>query len=269
MDFIQVDRNKCISCGACSYVCPRGIIYMDGEWPVSQDESFCIACGHCVAACPNEALNNIKTPLKNQLPVSHPILEAEKAYHFLRSRRSIRHFTKEPVGRGKLLQLLDIARFAPTGSNGQGVSYVVIQDRDTLAKISVATVDWMEGQIKSDPELAKRYSGYVRIFRETGRDIVLRDAPCLVVATAPKNIGRGWENTRYSLSYVELYAPSLGLGTCWMGFFEQCARSGYSPLLELLHLPEGKEVTGGIVVGYPVFRYYRLVDRNPLDITFA
>jgi nitroreductase len=242
---------------------------MDGKWPVSRDESFCIACGQCVAACPNEALDNIRTPFSKQLPASHPILDAEKAYHFLRGRRSIRHFRKEPVEREKLLQLLDIARFAPTGSNGQGVSYLVIQDRETLAKISAVTVNWMEEQMKSDPELAKRYSGYVRIFRENGKDIVLRDTPCLVVATAPKSFPRGWENTRYSLAYVELYAPSLGLGTCWMGFFEQCARSGYAPLLELLHLPEGKEVTGGIIVGYPVFRYYRLVDRNPLDITFA
>jgi hypothetical protein len=39
------------------------------------------------------------------------------------------------------------------------------------------------------------------------------------------------ENARFALEYVELYATSLGLGTCWAGFVELAAGSNYQPLL--------------------------------------
>jgi len=47
-----------------------------------------------------------------------------------------------------------------------------------------------------------------------------------------------------------------------------CAFSGYKPLLDLLNIPEGKEITGTVMVGYPQYKYQRLVDRNPLDVTW-
>jgi nitroreductase len=72
----------------------------------------------------------------------------------------------------------------------------------------------------------------------------------------------------FSLAYAELYAPSIGLGTCGAGFFEVCAAAEYQPLLNLLNLPENMSVTGGIMVGYPQFTHKRMVDRNPLQITW-
>jgi nitroreductase len=107
------------------------------------------------------------------------------------------------------------------------------------------------------------------MYRKTGRDVILRDAPCLVIATAPKAFSRGRDNTHFSLAYVELYATTLGFGTCWAGLFEMCALSGFSPLLDLLNLSADKNVTGAVMVGYPEYNFWRLVDRNPLAITFA
>lgn len=108
----------------------------------------------------------------------------------------------------------------------------------------------------------------VASYRQTGQDVVLRDAPCLVVAIADKNfLPTGRDNTHFSLAYAELYAPSIGLGTCWAGFFEACATAAYQPLLDRLNLPENMTVTGGIMVGYPQFTHKRLVDRKPLQIT--
>lgn len=241
---------------------------MGEKWPETVDPDFCIACGHCVAVCPHMALDHVRTPLAEQiqLPLS-PVLDREKVYQFLRSRRSVRCYKKLPVAKEELLQLMDIARFAPTGSNSQGLSYSVIADAEKLRQITALTIDWMEEQVNSGSERAKNYRGYIQAYRSTGRDVILRNAPCLVIANAPKDFSRGRDNTCYSLAYVELYAPSMGLGTCWAGFFEGCAFSGYTPLLNLLQLPDDRVVTGAIMVGYPVYRYHRLVDRNPLAIT--
>jgi len=269
VELIQVDREKCVQCGICADVCPIGIIHMKQEWPEQSDPESCIACGHCVAACPHGALDNLRSPLSGQtLLPEFPIVDQEKIYQFLRSRRSIRNYEKRPVPREKLLQLMDIARFAPTASNFQSLSYVVIEDPQTLQRISVLTNAWMEEQLQLGAYWAKRYAGVLKRFQGTGTDTVLRNAPCLIIATAPKDLENGRDNTKSSLTYVELYASALGLGTCWAGLIQMCAFSGYKPLLEFLNLPENREFTGAIIAGYPQYRYSRFVDRNPLQIEF-
>lgn len=273
MDLIQVDREKCTQCGRCAQVCPLGVIGMDGHGPKTIRQ-LCIACGHCVAVCPWEALDNANTPLDKQIPLeSVPVLEADTAALFLRSRRSVRAYKNTAVPREKLVQLLDIARLAPTAGNSQGVAYHVIDDPDTLRSITAVIIDWAEEALQSPPWAGSPFeaslTAQIASYRQTGEDVVLRGAPCLVVAVADKNfLPTGRDNTHFSLAYAELYAPSIGLGTCWAGFFEACAIAGYGPLLAILRLPENMSVTGGIMVGYPQFSHKRLVERNPLQITW-
>lgn len=269
MDIIQVDQEKCNRCGICADVCPTGVIIMGGEGPQATEQR-CIACGHCVAVCPQVALDNVKAPLAKQLPLEKvPVLDSNTAAQFLRARRSIRRYKQDAVPREKILQLLDIARMAPTGSNSQGVTYHVINDADSLRNITAATVDWMEELVQKRSPWAPYFVGSVANYRKTGQDVILRGAPCLIVAlTAKTFLPRGRDNTHFSLAYAELYAPAIELGTCWAGFFEACASSGYQPLVNLLNLPEDMAVTGGLMVGYPKYTYKRLVDRKPLQVTW-
>jgi len=55
---------------------------------------------------------------------------------------------------------------------------------------------------------------YVRAYRKIGVDNILRAAPHLILATAPKNLRNGRENTVFSFAYLELFATTLGLCTC-------------------------------------------------------
>ena len=269
MDLIQVDQEKCIRCGLCVAICPTEFITMGNEGPQGTGEN-CIACGHCVAVCPWEALDNVKAPLAQQLPLEKvPVLDADTAARFLRARRSVRHYKQDAVPREKILQLLDIARLAPTGGNTQGVAYHVINNADTLHKITAVTVDWMEEKVQKGSPWGPYYARPVDKYRKTGQDVILRDAPSLIVAITAKNfLPRGRDNTHFSLAYAELYAPSIELGTCWAGFFEACASSAYQPLMNLLALPEDMAVTGGLMLGYPKYTFKRLVDRNPLQVTW-
>ena len=269
MDLIQVNQEKCIHCGLCADACPTEFITMVNQEPQATGLS-CIACGHCVAVCPVEALDNVKAPLAQQLPLEKvPVLDADTAARFLRARRSIRRYKRDAVPREKILQLLDIARMAPTGGNTQGVAYHVIDNADTLLKITSIVIDWMEEQIEKSSPWAPYFAASVNKYRKTGQDVILRGAPCLVVAMTEKNfLPRGRDNTHFSLAYAELYAPAIDLGTCWAGFFEACAASGYQQLINLLGLPEKMAVTGGLMVGYPQFTYKRLVDRNSLQVTW-
>jgi nitroreductase len=242
---------------------------MGENGPQAKNPAACIACGQCVAVCPQGAIDGSSTPLAKQVPLDKKLkINAPQAAQFLRSRRSIRHYRQTAVPKEHLLKLIDIARFAPTASNGQGISYIIVQDKAVLKKAVQLTVEWMEAELATKPQVHWSFPKHVRIYRETGLDSILRDAPCLVLAAAQKDNQRGRENTIFSLAYLELYAPALDLGSCWAGLLEACLFSKYEPLLNLFSIPKDKVITGAVMVGYPEYRYQRIVERNPLDITW-
>lgn len=49
---LQVDQNKCISCGKCGRVCK-----MDVAVPQTPNHNECIRCGACITACPTQAIH--------------------------------------------------------------------------------------------------------------------------------------------------------------------------------------------------------------------
>lgn len=53
---IEIDRERCISCGACVSPCPVRAIIQDSNWDVNFYEEKCIGCGICVDACPVRAI---------------------------------------------------------------------------------------------------------------------------------------------------------------------------------------------------------------------
>jgi len=269
MNLLSVNREKCTKCSACVEVCPSCIIQMNDEFPQLISDQDCISCGHCVAVCPTKALDHPLAPLAAQVPIKKDlILQPNMAIQFLRSRRSIRCYKKKPLSKERLFQLLDIARFAPTSANIQGISYLVISNAEKLANMANATIEWMEQEVKNGSLFTNSYKNYIDNFR-CGKDTVLRGAPHLIVAISPKSYSTAnRENSRFTLEYVELLAPVLGIGTCWAGLVQHCAFSKYRPLLEIIDLPEDKVVVGAILAGSPKYSYHRLVDRNPLDVSW-
>jgi nitroreductase/NAD-dependent dihydropyrimidine dehydrogenase PreA subunit len=270
MGFLHVEKTKCTRCGACAAVCPGSLILIGHDGPEERNMRACLACGHCVAVCPVEALDNLHAPLAGQVSLEgYTSPTPEAAATFLRSRRSIRQYREEQVPREVLLQILDTARFASTGGNSQGLSYLVMSDREKLRRVSSATIDWMEEEIYRATPAAEYFSGIVRGARQTGKDVILRDAPHLIVALCDAEFPRGQENAHFAFAYAELIAPTLGVGTCWAGLFQRCAIAGYRPVLDILDIPDHKKVAGGLMAGYPKHKYHRLVDRNSLDVTWG
>ncbi|MFT8348851.1 nitroreductase family protein [Clostridium saccharoperbutylacetonicum] len=264
MNLITVNEEKCTKCELCIKTCAAAVLKMGSHGPEEIENTHCFACGHCTAICPNAAIDNKKSPLKDEIDLKDfPKLNEKQAEYFLRSRRSIRNYKTEPVSKEKLTKLIDIARLAPTAANSQGISFVVVQNRQLLEQALDISIQLVEASPLKHliEEGDKRY-------KEDGYDLVFRGAPNLIIATSDKNLPNGRDNAVSSLTYLELYAPSLGLGSCWAGLFEYCIGIENSPLLKLFNIPEDKKVVGAVMVGYPKYSYKRLVDRNPLDATF-
>ena len=265
MNLITVDEEKCIKCEICIKECPTNFLKMGKKGPEEIVGSNCIACGHCVAICPNAAIDNAKTPLVKQVDLKDILkLNAQQAEHFLRSRRSIRNYKDKSVSRDELTKLIDIARLAPTASNSQGISFLVVEDKKIIEKAIELTITIIENS-----PLKNVFKEAIRSYREDGVDPIFRGAPNLILTTADKHFSNARENSVFSLAYLELFAPSLGLGSCWAGIFEHCASMKDSPMLKLFNVPEGKKITAAVMVGYPKYSYQRLVDRNPLEVTFV
>ncbi|MFL0198566.1 nitroreductase family protein [Clostridium sp. WILCCON 0269] len=265
MNLITVDQQKCIKCGICVNECPVQILRIVENGPEDSCSEKCIACGHCVAVCPRAAIDNIKTPLINQKSSKKfSKLSPKEAENFLRSRRSIRSYKETSVSREKLIELVNIAHYAPTGHNLQGVSYIIIDNRKILDEAVKVTVD----KLKNDKALSGKFDDFIKVYIEKGIDTILRGAPSLILAITGEDFPRGRENTIFSLAYMELYAPTLGLGSCWAGIFERIALKDNSPMLKLFNIPKGKKITGAVMVGYPKYNYPRLVERSPLKVDF-
>ncbi len=235
MALFTIDEKKCKRDGICVAECPLKLIEMkDAEstpTPVADAEARCIKCGHCVAVCPHGAFTHtmIRTadfaPLRKELALS-----LEQTEHFLRSRRSIRTYQDKPVEREKLAKLIELAHYAPTGSNSQLVGWIVVDTREGVRKLAAMIIDLLREMIKANHPLAQAYNLTNIIGAwEAGIDIIARSAPAIVIAHAPKQYPLGSIDCANALSYFDLAAPTLGLGACWAGFF-MLAIPQYPPL---------------------------------------
>ncbi|GFO59419.1 nitroreductase [Geomonas silvestris] len=146
----------------------------------------------------------------------------------IRDRRSIRKYQDRPVEWEKIEQVLEAARLAPSWKNLQCWRFLVVTDPGKKA-----------GLLAAFPE-------------ENPGKKALAMAPCVILVCAdPKESGveNGIEyfvaDTAIAFEHLCLAATDLGLGTCWMGMFDE-------PALRLaLKIPEGIRVVGVTPLGYP------------------
>ena len=103
---------------------------------------------------------------------------------------------------------------------------------------------------------------------EKGYDLVLRNAPILIVASAPKDAINGMVDLTLALGYLDLAAPTLGLGTCWAGLLQSALLSS-PPLKEALGIPLDHPYHYGMMLGYPKVKYHRLPERKQPKITWG
>ncbi len=269
---IKVDQHTCKKDGFCAATCPTGAIdFKKGEYPkpIDEIEDICISCGHCVAVCPAGSMSHRDMSATQCPPINEDLqLSAEQAEQFLRSRRSIRVYKNKPVPQGELEKLIELAGYAPSGHNTQGVEWLVVGNKDELKNLSGIVVDWMRWMIENMSEFALSLSMDRAVEKwENGYDVILRDAPHVVVAHAKKENVMTPTAATISMAYLELAAVSMGLGCCWAGYFSTAATT-FPPMKKALSLPDGHKCLGSMMVGYPKYSYKRLPLRNAPGITW-
>lgn len=146
----------------------------------------------------------------------------------IKTRRSVRSFSNEPVSDETLRQLVEAGCWAPTGSNMQVWEFVVIRDSEKIKKLK----SFAPGLFVSPPALIVVCTDRERAYKKGGE--MGRDFVCLFdVAMAAQNI--------------MLLAHSMGLGTCVLRSFDQKA------FQILLELPDHVTPELLVTVGTPKF----------------
>lgn len=273
MEPVKFDYDKCSNDGICANVCPRRLIVLDATTskPVTIPEvsELCISCGHCLAVCPTSAitLNGISpedcpTIAKKQLP------SYEQVDLLMRSRRSIRVYKDKPLDRKIIEQLLDTCRYAPSGTNSQPVHWIVASGYERLNCLAQMIIDWMQQMVEVKNPIAERMRLDVVVESwKRGEDRIFRGGPAVIMAHAPEIGSLPLENCVIAMTFLDLAAASLGLGTCWVGYL-MLAATEHAQIIEVLGIPEGHLLYGAMIVGYPKYTYQRIPQRNQLNVSW-
>ncbi len=151
----------------------------------------------------------------------------------VQKRRSVRRYSDRPVAKEDILKCIEAARLAPSACNSQPWHFIVIDE----------------------PGLRKRVAE--RIFSGLyAMNKFAQEAPVLVAVVSEKmkflaSAGSQIRDTRYCLvdigiacEHLILQAQELGIGSCWMGWFDEKA------LKDELKISKNKKIDIVIALGY-------------------
>ena len=271
LDFM-LDATLCAKCGACIAACGRNVLADDGKGAPRippGNESKCNRCGHCSAICPVNALVSPGSGGERAMPIDFgPPLDFASARRLILSCRSIRRYNEEQVTEEELLELLDIARRAPTASNLQPVRWMAIKSREKAERFTALTMDWFNTVVRYDHSMQGRYNidDMVERYR-AGHDPILRGATNVVFALTDKSTVWGQTDAAIAMTYFCLAAHARNIGSCWCGFGILALKT-YAPLRKFLGLGQDELVQAMAFLGRSDMVYHSLPPRKPLQLTW-
>ena len=154
-------------------------------------------------------------------------------HELILSRQSDRQYTNKPVDKEVINKCVDAARLAPSASNSQPWTFIVVDDVDLKDKVARKTFGPLKSFNKFVPQAPVIIAIVLekpKIITELGGRIKKKEYPLIDIGIAAEHIC--------------LQAAEEGLGSCMLGWFDEKA------VKELLNVPEGKSIPLLITLGY-------------------
>lgn len=265
-----VDKDKCIHCGLCEKDCVASIISLNDEKIPGikpENEKYCLGCQHCLAICPAGAIS-----IYNKKPEDSDICDVNlpsdnQVLSLIQHRKSIRHYKHENLDKSTLQKLKDMLKYSPTGCNNHKLHISIIEDVEEMDKFRDYTNETVKKIILSDflSPITKKFGEFRERF-EKDEDVIFRGAPHMVVVSVPVNAPCAPVDPIILLSYFELYAQSLGVGTLWCGFAEIAIKL-IPELCEYMEIPDGYKVGYVMLFGKTDLKYQRATQPEDYDVS--
>lgn len=161
----------------------------------------------------------------------------------INERRSIRKYKDAAIPKGVINKILNAGTMAPSGMNAQPWSFVVIENKDTIADLSKKVKSILLKGPWPD-ELKKAF--------QSDKDVIFYGAPLLILISVPKleemrnvnllDCGLAAQN-------MFLSAHEEGLGSCFIGFASFLNQDPKA--LAEVGITEGYELMAPLIFGYP------------------
>jgi nitroreductase len=188
----------------------------------------------------------------------------------IQQRRSIRSFKSDPVPQDMIVQMLEAARLAPSGSNRQPWRFVVVTDAEEKKRLRqvcldqtfieeaplvfVACADLSAYSKESSQRRTQEFVDFgVQMSGQFAQALSRFDSPEYhkMMESMPEVdpqtvIAPATANAYIGIEHLVLMATALGLGSCWVG-----AITDYTAVKTLLGIPENVVVVALVAVGYP------------------
>jgi len=142
----------------------------------------------------------------------------------IKQRESVRSYKNMPVEDKKLKLLLEAALLAPSASNRQEWRFVVVTDKKTRRKLMEAA---------ANQDFVAEAPVVIAACAQTDNHIMMCGQPCYPIDIA------------IAVDHITLKAVEEGLGTCWIGAFDEKA------VKSVLRIPPEIRVVALLTVGYP------------------
>lgn len=156
----------------------------------------------------------------------------------IKSRRSVRTYKSDLLGREVLDAIVEAGTYAPSGCNGQPWHFTVIQDRGIIGSLNQKCKAVMSGAGEN----------WIRSIGMNPKVDITHNAPVLIIVSCKKGAVSGQEDCSAAMQNMLLQAESMNIGSCWIGFlgfiFEDAEEMGR------LGVPEGYEAQQAAVFGF-------------------
>lgn len=262
---LRIDTEKCVGCGMCVADCNTRALEMDGSsrtprW-VKDGEERCFRCQHCLAICPSGALSILGKSAADS-EANGNMVAPEGLLNLIKCRRSCRSYRSGNVERNKLESLKTMLAWVPTGVNDHRLFFSFIDDAAVMDDFRREFLGRLLRLIESEAPGSEKFARY-RNRLLAGEDVIFRGAPHLVLACTPADAPCANVDPVIALSYFELYAQSLGLGTLWCGLFIWSLRA-MPEFLERLGVPERYVPGYAMMFGNTGLNYRRATQPPPV-----
>ena len=249
---VIIDSEKCTGCGLCKKDCVGCDIEIVNGKAVANGNS-CIMCGHCEAICPNGAVkitgfDDEITEFDEQVR-----LDPNQLMDAIRTRRTIRQFLDKPVPEEVINMIFEAGRMAPTGTNSQGTSYVLLDEKK--AECEAVAFGLFSKLIGTGKKLIPQLSSM-----QIDENFFFKKAPLVIVI-----FGKDTVSASLAAENMAFMAEAYGLGVLFSGFFTTCVNMS-SKIRKIMGINKKPKAVTTLVIGYPAVKYHRTPHRKPLNL---